>query len=87
MPLTFPNASRNYDRAHHRVCFWGYEGLFEVALFVDEAALARLVPDLSKDEAGYLRAFDDHRPRIMAAADAMHARRRKTSHTLTAPDF
>ena len=59
MALTFPNRSRSYDAAGRRIRFVGYDGMFEVAFFVETGAIAKAV----LNETGYLEAFDAARTR------------------------
>ncbi len=87
MSLNFPNRSRSYDARHGRVRFWGYDSAIEVAFFLDEDALFRLVPGTRSNEAEVLKAFDASRSRIMEIAAKVYARNRLHSHILAATDF
>ena len=87
MALGFPNESRFYDAAVHAVRFSGYDGAMEVPFFVNEAALKRLHPDMSPDEAGLLGAFDLHRDEIYAIAIKVYERGRRGSYDLLPQDF
>ena len=35
MALTFPNHSRSYDRGKQSIRFTGYDGVFEISVFVE----------------------------------------------------
>ena len=48
--------------------FWGHDSAMEWSFSITEDALKRLEPDLQRDEADLLRAFDAHRSSIYAAA-------------------
>ena len=37
MALTFPNPTRSYDTKHRCVRFWGYDGTFEITLWLSSA--------------------------------------------------
>jgi hypothetical protein len=87
MSLSFPNASRRYDRSRHCVSFWGYDSAFEIAFHVGEDALQRVSPGAQPDEASLLRAFDANRARIEQAAGNAYSRRRQNYHRLSASDF
>ena len=86
MPLAFPNASRSIDTGRRAVRFWGHESQFEFTFYVDVEALGRLGADES-DEASVLRTFDAHRPRIEAAAGALHSRGRQSFYRLTSSEL
>jgi len=68
--LNFPNQSRFFDSTRRAVRFWGYDSAMEWSFFVSEDALKRieLEPDMGRDKAGLLKAFDSNRPLIYAAA-------------------
>jgi hypothetical protein len=83
MALTFPNRSRSYDAAGKRVRFIGYDGMFEVAFFVEAGAIAKA--SLSED--GYLQAFDAARDSIQDVAREAYANSRKNMYVLTKADF
>ena len=59
----------------------------EWSFSITEDALKRLQPDLQRDEADLLRAFDAHRPSIHAAAVKAYNRQRKGSYELAVTDF
>ena len=59
----------------------------EWSFFVTEDALKRLQPDVPRDEAGLLVAFDANRGLIYAAAMKAYKRDRKGSYELAATDF
>jgi hypothetical protein len=83
MALTFPNASRSYDAAGRRVRFVGYDGMFQVAFFVETAAIAKA----SLNESGYLEAFDAARTSIQEIARKAYSNSRKNMYVLTKTDF
>jgi hypothetical protein len=85
--LSFPNSSRIYDLTRRAVRFWGHDSAMEWSFFVSEDALKRLQPNLDRDEAGLLLAFDSHRAAIQAAAMKAYKRERKGSYELAATDF
>jgi Protein of unknown function (DUF1488) len=87
MALSFPNPSRSYDPTRHAVRFWGHDSAMEASFFVTEEALKRIQPDLNRDEAGLLSAFDMNRDRIYAAAIKVYSRGRKGSYDLDSQDF
>jgi hypothetical protein len=59
----------------------------EWSFFVTEDALKRLKPNVERDEASLLLAFDTNRAAIQAAAIKAYKRERKGSYELTATDF
>ena len=83
MALTFPNRSRSYDAAGKRIRFVGYDGMFEVAFFVETGAIAKA----SLNETGYLEAFDAARTSIQDVAREAYANSRKNMHVLKSADF
>jgi hypothetical protein len=87
MALHFPNQNRAFDATRHAVRFWGHDGAMEGAFFVTEDALKKIQPDMRRDEAGLLRAFDRNRDRIYAAAVKVYGRARKGSYDLLPADF
>jgi Protein of unknown function (DUF1488) len=85
--LNFPNQSRVFDPTRRAVHFWGHDSAMEWSFFVTEDALRTLQPDMRRDEAGLLDAFDAHRAVIYAAATRAYTRRRKGSYELAETDF
>jgi hypothetical protein len=85
--LSFPNQSRVFDPTRRAVRFWGYQSAMEWSFFVTEDALRRMQPDMQRDEAGLLGAFDSNVPLIHAAASKAFTRTRKGSYELTVGDF
>jgi hypothetical protein len=59
----------------------------EWSFFVSEDALKHIQPNMERDEAGCLDAFDAHRNAIYAAAKRAYTRGRKGSYELAAADF
>jgi Protein of unknown function (DUF1488) len=85
--IAFPNQSRVFDPTRRAVRFWGHDNAMEWSFFVTEDALKRLQPDVPRDEAGLLLAFDANRTVIQAAAMKAYKRDRKGSYELAATDF
>jgi hypothetical protein len=85
--LNFPNTSRVFDTTRRAVRFWGHDSAMEWSFFITEEALRRLQPNLPRDEASLLLAFDTNRAKICAAAMTVYARERKGSYELVATDF
>jgi hypothetical protein len=86
MAISFPNRSRSYDATRQAVRFWGYDRSMESSFFVTVDALDRIQPNLRRDAADLLRAFDVHRERIYAIAGEVYARGRRGSYELNAAD-
>lgn len=90
-PNNFPNPSRSYDETRHGVRFWGYDRTLEISFLVEDAALSKVSPETSADEAGFLNTFDVNRNQICAVAWGIYSRDRKASYiysyTLTDSDF
>jgi hypothetical protein len=85
--ISFPNQSRVFDPTRRAVRFWGHDSAMEWSFFVTEDALKRLQPNVSRDEAGLLLAFDANRAVIYAAAMKAYKRERKGFYELAAADF
>jgi hypothetical protein len=85
--IDFPNQSRFFDPTRRAVRFWGHDSAMEWSFFVTEDALKRLQPNVQRDEAGLLGAFDANRALIYAAAMKAYKRDRKGSYELAATDF
>lgn len=85
--INFPNQSRAFDPTRRAVRFWGYDSAMEWSFFVTEDALRRLQPNVARDEAGLLLAFDTNRAAIYAAAVKAYKRDRRGSYELAATDF
>ena len=85
--INFPNQSRFFDPTRRAVHFWGHDSAMEWSFFVTEDALKRVQPDMPRDEAGFLKAFDSNRALIYAAAMRAFKRDRKGSYELAATDF
>jgi hypothetical protein len=84
--ISFPNRSRSYDATRQAVRFWGYDRSMESSFFVTADALDRIQPNLRRDAADLLRAFDINRERIYAMAAKVYARGRRGSYELSAAD-
>jgi hypothetical protein len=87
MALHFPNQSRSFDATRRAVRFWGHDGAMEELFFVGEDALKKIQPDMERDEAGALRAFDRNRELIHETATKVYGRYRKGSYDLFPGDF
>jgi hypothetical protein len=85
--INFPNQSRVFDPTRRAVHFWGHDSAMEWSFFVTEDALRRLQPNVQRDEAGFLLAFDANRDVIYAAATKAYKRGRRGSYELAATDF
>ncbi len=85
--INFPNQSRFFDPTRRAVRFWGHDSAMEWSFFVTEDARKRLQPNVPRDEAGLLDAFDANRALIYAAAMKAFQRDRKGSYELAAADF
>jgi hypothetical protein len=85
--LNFPNRSRVFDPTRRAVRFWGHDSAMEWSFFVTEDALRRLQPDMQRDAAALLLAFDSNRTVIYAAATKAYRRDRRGSYELGATDF
>ncbi|MGO9681170.1 MAG: DUF1488 family protein [Beijerinckiaceae bacterium] len=85
--LNFPNRSRIFDPTRRAVRFWGHDSAMEWSFFATEEALKRLQPEMERDEASLLLAFDANRAAIYAAAAKVYKRQRKGSYELLAADF
>jgi hypothetical protein len=85
--LNFPNHSRVFDPTRRAVRFWGHDSAMEWSFFVTEDALKHLQPNIERDEASLLLAFDANRTKIYAAAMKAYKRDRKGSYELGTTDF
>jgi len=82
-----PRRTDEHKGGHRIVRFWGHDSATEWSFFVTENALKQLQPDVLRDEAGLLLAFDANRPLIYAAAMRAYNRERKAHYELAAQDF
>jgi hypothetical protein len=87
MALSFPNQSRSFDARQLCVRFWAYDASLEIPFFIEADALCRIEPQVTRDEPGLLKAFDQHRERILKAAGRVYVRNRRGSYTLSAADL
>ena len=90
MTLAFPNPSRSYDRTRNAVRFAGYDGMREIAFYVDAAVIRRVLAaeqGAEAAEAALLRGFDDARGAIQDAARRVYGGSRRPFYLLTAADF
>jgi hypothetical protein len=87
MSLRFPNPNRFYDPTRRAVRFWGHDSAMEWSFYVHEETLGNIQPEMCRDEASALAAFDRNLDRIHAAAARAYGRGRKGSYDLMAADF
>jgi hypothetical protein len=88
MTLSFPNLSRSYDAARHRVRFWGHDDSIEIPFFIEESAIFKLFPATRNAEDGILAAFDAGRARVTEAAQRVYRpHQRRSFYVLAAGDF
>jgi hypothetical protein len=87
MTISFPNHSRSYDGSYRRVRFLGYDGVMQVAFFLQADAHQSIDPSARVDEASLLRVFDRNRDRILDVASGAYRATRKPSYFLAAADF
>ena len=86
MDLTFPNRSRSYDEVGQHICFFGYDGSFEIPFHVQVEALTPQEQPV-RSEADCLAAFDAARNTIQDVAREAYSYGRKTIFVLTPADF
>ncbi len=86
MALTFPNQSRSFDAGKQSIRFSGYDGVFEVSVFVDVAVLRTVSKERFSNEAQYLAAFDDMRAVIERSTLKTYSRKPRATVVLTATD-
>ena len=87
MGLYFPNRSRSFDATRRAVRVWGHDGAMEGSFFVGEDALKKIEPDMQRDDAGLLGAFDRNRDLVYATAVKVYGSYRKGSNELCPGDF
>jgi Protein of unknown function (DUF1488) len=87
--LNFPNSSRSFDGQRRYIRFWGSDGAIEVALYLELAALKKLVPTLEDTESDCISAFDTCIDRIHEVAKKVYRRNERGSYVcmLTAHNF
>jgi Protein of unknown function (DUF1488) len=83
----FPEPKPSFRSNAARRSVLGHDSAMEWSFFVTEDALQRLQPEVPRDEAGLLLAFDANRDLIYAAAMKAYKRDRKGSYELAATDF
>jgi hypothetical protein len=86
MALSFPNQSRSYDSGRQSIRFTGYDGLFEVSVFVDVAILKAATKERLSDEAQYLAVFDRMRTEIEQSTRKTYSRKPRATVVLTTTD-
>ena len=67
--------------------FWGQDRAVGASVYVDGNALTRIAPDVSRDEGGFLNAFEANRDKICAAAAKVYVRGSRGSYDLGAANF
>ncbi len=87
--LNFPNSSRSFDEQRRYIRFWGSDGAIEVALYLELAALKKMVPTLEDTESDCIGAFDTYIDRIHEVAKNVYRRNKRGSYVcmLTAHNF
>lgn len=87
MSLNFPNSSRSYDESRHGVRFVGYDGIKQIAFFLEPDALSFLDAQAGRDEQAALRVFDKNIQRILERAAKAYHGTRQHSYLLDATAF
>lgn len=87
MTLTFPNASRSYDRTRRQIRFVGHDGMQTIPFRLNVDAIMKHSPDTPDDEDVFLRSFDGRRDAIQSVATEAYSHKRQTMYVLTADDF
>jgi len=87
MALEFPNTSRSYDSTRRAVRFWGYDGVFEIAFFIESGVLCSIAPGMKKTETEILQCFDENWSKIIQAAGRTYFRRKNGDYSIGAGDF
>ena len=87
MALTFPNHSRSYDPGKQSIRFTGYDGVFEISVFVEVAILQAMTKERHSEEIHYLAAFDGLRAAIERHTSKTYSRRRMATVVLTKADI
>ena len=85
--LNFPNRSRVFDPSRRAVRFWGYDSAMEWSFFRNRRRPRAVAAEHETNEASLLRAFDDNRKAIYAAALRAYRRERKGFYELGTADF
>ncbi|POF32118.1 DUF1488 family protein [Roseibium marinum] len=87
MALNFPNQSRSFDPGRQSVRFTGYDGVFEISIFVQVDLLKTMTAKPLSDETLSLAAFDGVRDAVERQARKAYSRRRGATLILTAADI
>ena len=87
MSLSFPNTSRSYDETHHRVRFTGYDGINQIAFFLESDGLSFFDPRAGRNEQSALGVFDKNINRILEAASRAYRSTKRHSYLLGASAF
>jgi hypothetical protein len=87
MALEFPNNSRSYDSTRRAVRFWGYDGVFEIAFFIESGVLSSIAPGMRKTDAEILKCFDANWLKIIQAAGRTYFRRKNGDYSVGVADF
>ncbi|MHA7775392.1 DUF1488 family protein [Roseibium sp. M-1] len=86
MALSFPNRSRSYDPGKRSIRFIGYDGVFEISIFVEVSILQAMTKDEMSSSSQYLAHFDSKRSEMERSASKSYSRRRRATIVLTAAD-
>ncbi len=78
--LNFPNSNRSFDEQRRLIRFWGSDGAIEVALYLELAALKKMVPTLEDTEPDCIGAFDTYIDRIHEVAKNVYRRNKRGSY-------
>ncbi|PVB62887.1 DUF1488 family protein [Labrenzia sp. 011] len=87
MALNFPNQSRSFDPGRQSIRFTGYDGVFEISVFVQVDLLRRVTDKPMSDETLCLAAFDGMRKKVEGHVSKAYSRRRGATLILTADDI
>ena len=85
MPLIFPNRSRTFDEDRQGVLFTAYDGMFEVPILVEMAALQTDTTPITQEDC--LAAFDAARTRIHQAAIRIYRGRQNAIYRIGLADL
>ena len=86
MALIFPNQSRSFDAGKQSIRFSGYDGVFEVSVFVDVEILRAVSKERFSNETQYLAAFDRMRAVIEQSTLKSYSRKPRATVVLTTAD-
>ena len=83
--LIFPNHSRTFDEGRQGVLFTAYDGMFEVPILVELAALRTDSKPITQED--YLATFDAARAQIHQAAIRVYRGRQNTIYRIGPADL